>query len=102
MIVLSLAVGIYHGFYHLHQADKEDQHICEQTLDYFMGGYLALLFATNIMELSIAWMSGKGSIMDTEPRNLIPQLLYVRLVLAILEVLWLSIGIKWIFIDGTT
>ena len=101
MIVLSLAVGIYHGFYHVHLADKEDKHICEQTLDYFMGGYLALLFATNIMELSIAWMSGKGSIMDREPRNLIPQLLYVRLILSIIELLWLSIGIKWIFLDAT-
>ena len=101
MIVLSLAVGIHHGFYHVHRADQEERHICEQTLDYFIGGYLALLFATNIMELSIAWMSGKGSIMDTEPRNLIPQLLYVRLVLSVIELLWLSIGIKWIFIDST-
>lgn len=99
MITLSLAVGIYHGFYHSHNVDDHDRHVCEQTLDYFMGGYLALLFATNIMELSIAWMSGKGSIMDTEPRNLIPQLLYVRLVLNIIELLWLSIGVKWIFID---
>ena len=101
MIILSLAVGIFHGFYHTHHADKEDQHVCEQTLDYFMGGYLALLFASNIMELSVAWMSGKGSIMDTEPRNLIPHLLYVRLVLSIIELLWLSIGIKWIFLDAT-
>lgn len=101
MIILSVAVGIFYGFYHLHQAKELDKHVCEQTLDYFMGGYLALLFATNIMEISIAWMSGKGSIMDTEPRNLIPQLLYVRLVLSIIELLWLSIGIKWIFLDST-
>lgn len=67
-----------------------------------MGGYLALLFATNIMELSIAWMSGKGSIMDTEPRDLIPHLLYIRIALNIIEVLWLSIGVKWIFIDANT
>ena len=102
MIVVSVSVGVYHGFYHIHQADQVDRHACEQTLDYFMGGYLALLFASNIMELSIAWMSGKGSIMDTEPRNLIPQLLYVRLVLSVIELLWLSIGIKWIFLDATT
>ena len=101
MVTLALAVGIYHGFYHVHHVNEQDKHVCEQTLDYFMGGYLALLFATNIMELSIAWMSGKGSIMDTEPRNLIPQLLYVRLVLSVIELLWLSIGIKWIFLDAT-
>jgi sn1-specific diacylglycerol lipase len=51
------------------------------------------------MEISIAWMSGKGSIMDTEPRSLIPSLLYVRLMLTIIEVVWLSVGLKWIWID---
>ena len=102
MVTLSVAVGTYHGLYHEHHVSHRDRHVCEQTLDYFMGGYLALLFATNIMELSIAWMSGKGSIMDTEPRDLIPHLLYIRLALNIIEVLWLSIGVKWIFIDANT
>ena len=102
MITLSISVGIYHGFMHEHHlATTDEQHICEQTLDYFIGGYLALLFATNVMELSIAWMSSKGSIMDTEPRDLIPQLLYVRLMLTIIELVWLSVGIKWIFLDLT-
>ena len=98
-MVLCIAISIYHGFIHSHMADKPDLHRCEQTMDYFIGGYLALLFATNIMEFSIAWMSGKGSIMDTEPRGLIPYLLYVRLILSIIEVVWLSLGIKWIFVD---
>lgn len=102
MVILSVVLGIYHGFYHVHHVREQDKHVCEQTLDYFMGGYLVLLFATNVMELTVAWMSGKGSIMDTEPRNLIPHLLYVRLALSIIELLWLSIGIKWIFFDAMT
>ena len=102
MVILSVVLGIYHGFYHVHHVREQDKHVCEQTLDYFIGGYLVLLFATNVMELTVAWMSGKGSIMDTEPRNLIPHLLYVRLALSIIELLWLSIGIKWIFFDAMT
>ena len=101
MITLSVSVGVYHGFTHEHEFGGRAQHVCELTLDYYIGGYLALLFATNIMELSIAWMSSKGSIMDTEPRNLIPQLLYVRLTLTLIELVWLSVGIKWIYLDLT-
>ena len=100
MVILCVTISIFHGFTHLHMAHKADLHRCEQTMDYFIGGYLALLFATNIMEFSIAWMSGKGSVMDTEPRALIPYLLYIRLILSIIEVVWLSLGIKWIFIDS--
>lgn len=99
MVILCVAISIFHGFKHSHMTHKEDLHRCEQTMDYFIGGYLALLFATNIMEFCIAWMSGKGSIMDTEPRALIPYLLYIRLVLSFIEVVWLSLGIKWIFIE---
>lgn len=100
--MLAISLTIHHTTGHLHYTTPEEQHSCQTTIDYYVGGYLALLFATNIMELSVAWMSGKGSIMDTEPRNLIPALLYVRLMLSIIEVVWLSIGVKWVWIDTYT
>lgn len=101
-LVLAVSLTIHHVMEHVHYSTAEESHRCQLTIDYFVGGYLALLFATNIMELSIAWMSGKGSIMDIEPRSLIPALLYVRLMLSIIEVVWLSIGVKWIWIDTFT
>lgn len=44
--------------------------------------------------------SNIGTIMDDEPRQAIPVVLYVRLCLTLTELLWLSLGVKWIFIDG--
>lgn len=102
MIILAVSLGIHHGMHHNHWSNAKDEHLCQQTIDYYIGGYLALLFATNIMEISIAWMSGKGSIMDTEPRSLIPSLLYVRLMLSIIELVWLAVGVKWIWIDANS
>ncbi|XP_048578810.1 diacylglycerol lipase-alpha isoform X2 [Nematostella vectensis] len=99
LIILGVSMILFHGFQHQHHLITKEENVCEQTVDYFIGGYLALLFATEIMELSVAWMSGKGSLMDTEPRNFIPALLYVRLMLSIIEVVWLAIGVKWIFLD---
>lgn len=38
--------------------------------------------------------------MDDTPRQAIPIVLYVRLCFSLTELFWLSLGVKWIFIDG--
>lgn len=38
--------------------------------------------------------------MDDTPRQVIPIVLYIRLCFSITEIFWLSLGLKWIFIDG--
>ena len=41
-----------------------------------------------------------GTIMDDTPRQVIPTVLYIRLCFSVTEVFWLSLGLKWIFVDG--
>ncbi|XP_028409100.1 sn1-specific diacylglycerol lipase alpha-like isoform X2 [Dendronephthya gigantea] len=94
MISLGVMLALYHSF------DQDAYLECESTFDYFTSGYIVLLFATNLVEFLVSWLSSKGTIMDDTPRQVIPTVLYIRLCFSITEIFWLSLGLKWIFIDG--
>ncbi|XP_053204588.1 diacylglycerol lipase-alpha-like isoform X2 [Panonychus citri] len=59
-------------------------------------GYAIILIGCLIVELFIAWVSSRGTILDTEPRSSMQYLLYVRLGILVIEIFWLIMGIYWI------
>lgn len=101
MISLGVVLALYHSFDY-EQGDEANflKQECQSTFDYFTSGYIVLLFATNLLEFLVSWISSRGTIMDDSPRVVIPTILYVRLCFSITELFWLSLGVKWIFIDG--
>lgn len=107
MISLSIVLALYHSFNYDEVEGKQQVDIdyylkqeCQSTFDYFASGYIVLLFATNLLEFLVSWMSSRGTIMDDSARQFIPIILYVRLCFNITELFWLSLGVKWIFVDG--
>ena len=72
MISLGIMLGIYHSF-------DDDTSIpnyeCQSTFDYFASGYIVLLFATNLLEFLISWLSSKGMVYVLFPKQIQLQLL---------------------------
>lgn len=103
MLLLGIFLALYHSFDYEDDGRSENDYLrqeCQSTFDYFTSGYIAILFATNLLEFLVSWMSSRGTIMDDSPRQFIPIILYVRLCFSITELFWLSLGVKWIFVDG--
>ena len=100
MVSLGVVLGLYHSFDYDSNVDIHTR-ACQSTFDYFTSGYIVLLFATNLLEFLISWASSRGTIMDDSQRQMIPTVLYVRLCFSLTEIFWLSLGIKWVFVEGS-
>ncbi|NXC35454.1 DGLA lipase, partial [Campylorhamphus procurvoides] len=59
-------------------------------------GYLGILLSCIIAELAIMWLSMRGSILYTEPRDSMQYVLYVRLAILVIEFVYAIVGIVWL------
>ncbi|XP_043915436.1 diacylglycerol lipase-alpha isoform X1 [Protopterus annectens] len=59
-------------------------------------GYLGILISCMISEAAIIWLSMRGSILYTEPRDSMQYILYVRLAILIIEFVYAIVGIVWL------
>lgn len=65
MISLGVMLGLYHSFdYQPVTAAEFLDYECQSTFDYFTSGYIVLLFATNLLEFLVSWLSSKGKVHD--------------------------------------
>ena len=66
MLSLGIMLALYHSFdYDPDSATDFSYYECQSTFDYFTSGYIVLLFATNLLEFLISWLSSKGMV-DTK------------------------------------
>ncbi|XP_025947762.1 diacylglycerol lipase-alpha [Apteryx mantelli] len=59
-------------------------------------GYLGILLSCMIAEVAIIWLSMRGSILYTEPRDSMQYVLYVRLAILVIEFVYAIVGIIWL------
>ncbi|NXQ88745.1 DGLA lipase, partial [Nyctibius grandis] len=59
-------------------------------------GYLGILLSCMIAEVAIIWLSMRGSILYTEPRDSMQYVLYVRLAILGIEFVYAIVGIVWL------
>nr|XP_033784399.1 sn1-specific diacylglycerol lipase alpha isoform X2 [Geotrypetes seraphini] len=59
-------------------------------------GYLGILLSCMIAEVAIIWLSMRGSILYTEPRDSMQYVLYVRLAILAIEFVYAIVGIVWL------
>ncbi|XP_033123783.1 sn1-specific diacylglycerol lipase beta-like isoform X2 [Anneissia japonica] len=88
MIAVSI-VFIVHFTGHNHFESCPDK---LKTIVYF-SGLLFITMVTIILEILIIYVSSRGTIVNVYPRRHIPRLLYIRLFLYIIEIIWSVFGI---------
>ncbi|XP_078536737.1 diacylglycerol lipase-alpha [Lissotriton helveticus] len=59
-------------------------------------GYLGILLSCMIAEVAIIWLSMRGGILYTEPRDSMQYVLYVRLAILVIEFVYAIVGIVWL------
>ncbi|XP_039767325.1 diacylglycerol lipase-alpha isoform X2 [Ornithorhynchus anatinus] len=59
-------------------------------------GYLGILLSCMIAEMAIIWLSMRGGILYTEPRDSMQYVLYVRLAILLIEFIYAIVGIVWL------
>ncbi|KAF8776834.1 diacylglycerol lipase-beta-like [Argiope bruennichi] len=50
-----------------------------------------------LLDALIAWISSRGTVVQTRPRRHLCKILYLRLLVMIMEIVWNGIGTKWAF-----
>lgn len=85
IIVLGVILGVVHF--------GDD---CADTMREHVLGYIVILSVCLLVEGIIAFVSMRGSILDTSPRTSMQYLLYVRLAVFIGEIAWLVLGVVWV------
>ncbi|KAL5009576.1 hypothetical protein ScPMuIL_011881, partial [Solemya velum] len=68
---------------------------CSDDLKYHVVGYLVVLGACLLVEGAVGWISMRGGILDTTPRACMQYLLYIRLALLGLELIWQIMAMVW-------
>ncbi|XP_029438044.1 sn1-specific diacylglycerol lipase alpha isoform X2 [Rhinatrema bivittatum] len=69
---------------------------CSHNLVDHGRGYLGILLSCMIAEVAIIWLSMRGSILYTEPRDSMQYVLYVRLAILAIEFVYAIVGIIWL------
>ncbi|XP_049840314.1 diacylglycerol lipase-alpha [Schistocerca gregaria] len=72
------------------------EEVCARQLWHYLLGYVALLAGCLLLEALISAVAMRGSILDTEARASMQYLLYVRLGIMCLELIWLVAGVVWL------
>ncbi|XP_076467047.1 diacylglycerol lipase-alpha-like isoform X2 [Babylonia areolata] len=75
--------------------DFDDRYDCTVDLRDHIFGYIIILGVCVVMEIAVAWVSLRGTILSPEPRRYMEYLLYVRLGLGFVELAWLIVGAVW-------
>ncbi|RWS12438.1 sn1-specific diacylglycerol lipase alpha-like isoform X5 [Dinothrombium tinctorium] len=75
---------------------REWRLLCMADLHEHSVGYIVILLGCIVVEACIAIVSMKGTILDTAPRASMQHLIYVRLGLFVVEIVWLIFGVIWI------
>ncbi|KAG7473965.1 hypothetical protein MATL_G00101460 [Megalops atlanticus] len=69
---------------------------CSVTLVDHGRGYLGILVSCLICESAIMWLSMRGSILYTQPRDAVQYVLYIRLAILLVELVYAVVGIAWL------
>ncbi|XP_048118549.1 diacylglycerol lipase-alpha isoform X1 [Alosa alosa] len=69
---------------------------CSITLVDHGCGYLGILVSCLICESAIMWLSMRGSILYTQPRDAVQYVLYIRLAILLVELVYAVVGIAWL------
>ncbi|XP_062868592.1 diacylglycerol lipase-alpha [Trichomycterus rosablanca] len=69
---------------------------CSVTLVDHGRGYMGILISCLICESAIMWLSMRGSILYTEPREAVQYVLYIRLAILLVELVYAVVGITWL------
>ncbi|XP_029111942.1 sn1-specific diacylglycerol lipase alpha isoform X1 [Scleropages formosus] len=69
---------------------------CSVTLVDHGRGYLGILVSCLICESVIMWLSMRGSILYTKPRDAVEYVLYIRLAILLVELVYAVVGIAWL------
>ncbi|KAI1890097.1 hypothetical protein AGOR_G00169710 [Albula goreensis] len=69
---------------------------CSVTLVDHGKGYLGILVSCLICESAIMWLSMRGSILYTQPRDAVQYVLYIRLAILVVELVYAVVGIAWL------
>ncbi|XP_076879205.1 diacylglycerol lipase-alpha [Brachyhypopomus gauderio] len=69
---------------------------CSVTLVDHGRGYLGILVSCLICESAIMWLSMRGSILYTQPREAVQYVLYIRLAILLVELVYAVVGIGWL------
>ncbi|CAG2106899.1 unnamed protein product [Medioppia subpectinata] len=72
-------------------ASAWDQYRCLTYL-YYTLGYIIILFGCVIVETFIVWLSMRGSILNTLPRSSMKYLLYIRIGIFVVEIVWMILS----------
>uniref|UniRef100_A0A7N9DBF2 sn-1-specific diacylglycerol lipase n=1 Tax=Macaca fascicularis TaxID=9541 RepID=A0A7N9DBF2_MACFA len=84
-----LSVVLFGLVYNPHEA-------CSLNLVDHGRGYLGILLSCMIAEMAIIWLSMRGGILYTEPRDSMQYVLYVRLAILVIEFIYAIVGIVWL------
>ncbi|XP_058485222.1 diacylglycerol lipase-alpha isoform X1 [Solea solea] len=69
---------------------------CSITLVDHGRGYLGILVSCLICESAIMWLSMRGSILYTQPREAVQYVIYIRLAILLVELVYAVVGIAWL------
>ncbi|CAK6969774.1 sn1-specific diacylglycerol lipase alpha isoform X3 [Scomber scombrus] len=69
---------------------------CSITLVDHGRGYLGILVSCLICESAIMWLSMRGSILYTQPREAMQYVIYIRLAILLVELVYAVVGIAWL------
>uniref|UniRef100_A0A7N9B041 Diacylglycerol lipase-alpha n=1 Tax=Mastacembelus armatus TaxID=205130 RepID=A0A7N9B041_9TELE len=81
---------------HLHFCRKIYFSSCSVTLVDHGRGYLGILVSCLICESAIMWLSMRGSILYTQPREAVQYVIYIRLAILLVELVYAVVGIAWL------
>ncbi|XP_062538021.1 diacylglycerol lipase-alpha isoform X2 [Armigeres subalbatus] len=87
LTVLAVVTGVF-------QYDRSVR--CIELLWFFQIGYITILCCCILLEVAICIVSMRGSILDMEPRAIMPHLLYTRVLVMLVDLTWLILGIVWL------
>ncbi|XP_061133399.1 diacylglycerol lipase-alpha isoform X1 [Syngnathus typhle] len=69
---------------------------CSITLVDHGRGYMGILVSCLICESAIIWLSMRGSILYTQPREAVQYVIYIRLAILLVELVYAVVGIAWL------
>uniref|UniRef100_A0A8D3BJ12 Diacylglycerol lipase-alpha n=1 Tax=Scophthalmus maximus TaxID=52904 RepID=A0A8D3BJ12_SCOMX len=69
---------------------------CSITLVDHGRGYMGILVSCLICESAIMWLSMRGSILYTQPREAVQYVIYIRLAILLVELVYAVVGIAWL------
>ena len=72
---------------------------CESQVVIYLIGQILLLLVSVIMDALVVCVSGRGSIFEDHLRKGLAPLLYTRLALYFVELIWLGLSIAWVLVN---